>query len=147
MHWITNSLTFDETLNFLIPFGLILIPLFLSLFFSIPIVICGPYLNFNFSSILLFSGSFAFSDYLRSKILTGFPWNLWAYSLSWATEILQILNLLGLFAFNLILITLFSLPAILFFKLDISKKNCVACFNFVIFFYFLHLWKFHSKSK
>ncbi len=139
VHWITNSLTFDETLNFLIPFGLILIPLFLSLFFSIPIILCGPYLNFNFSSILLFSGSFAFSDYLRSKILTGFPWNLWAYSFSWATEILQILNLLGLFAFNLILITLFSLPAILFFKVNISKK-IVSLVSILLFFFIFYIY-------
>ena len=32
IHWITNSLTFDDTFKILIPFGLILIPLFLSLF-------------------------------------------------------------------------------------------------------------------
>ena len=33
IHWIINSLTFDESFKFLIPIGLILIPLFLSLFF------------------------------------------------------------------------------------------------------------------
>ena len=33
IHWITNSLTFDDTFKILIPFGLIFIPLFLSLFF------------------------------------------------------------------------------------------------------------------
>ena len=35
IHWITNSLTFDENFKILIPIALILIPLFLSLFFSI----------------------------------------------------------------------------------------------------------------
>ena len=38
-------------------------------------LIFGPFLNLNFLSILIFSGSLAFSDYLRAKILTGFPWN------------------------------------------------------------------------
>ena len=55
-------------------------------------------------------------DYLRSKILTGFPWNLWAYSWSWFTEIIQILNPIGIFAFNLLAITLYCSPAILFCK-------------------------------
>ena len=41
IHWIVNSLTFDETFKFLIPLALILIPLFLSLFFSVLIVIVG----------------------------------------------------------------------------------------------------------
>ena len=122
IHWIVNSLTFDENFRILIPFGLILIPIFLSLFFSITTLIVGPYLDFNFKSILLLSASLAFSDFIKSKILTGFPWNLWAYSFSWATEILQILNKLGLFAFNLIIITIFILPAYAFFNAKFSKK-------------------------
>ena len=77
IHWITNSLTFDENFKILIPLGLIFIPLFLSLFFSLITLILGPFLNLNFLSLLLFSGSLAFSDYLRANILTGFPWNLW----------------------------------------------------------------------
>ncbi len=121
-HWISNSLTFDENFMILIPFALLLIPLFLSLFFAIVTVLIGPYLNLNFGSIFLFSGTLAVSDYLRAKILTGFPWNLWSYSLSWATEVLQILDLVGIFAFNLIIITLFMLPAILFLRINILKK-------------------------
>ena len=35
IYWIAHSLTFDESFKFLIPFSLILIPLFLSLFFSL----------------------------------------------------------------------------------------------------------------
>ena len=116
IHWITNSLTFDETFLILIPFGLIIIPLFLSIFFSFITLFIGPLINLNLSSIFLLSGGLALSDYLRAKILTGFPWNLWAYSFSWATEIIQVLNILGLFSFNLIIITIFMFPAVLFFK-------------------------------
>ena len=35
IHWITHSLTFDDNFKILIPFGLILVPLFLSLFTSL----------------------------------------------------------------------------------------------------------------
>ncbi len=114
--WITNSLTFDDNFKVLIPFALILIPLFLSLFIAFPILFIGPYLNFNFSSLLLFSGILAFSDYLRSQILSGFPWNLWVYSTVWLNEIVQIVNLIGLYSYNLILITVFTLPIIFFFR-------------------------------
>ena len=122
IHWITYSLTFDESFRYLIPIGLILIPLFLSLFFSLPVLIIGPLLNNKIGSIFLLSGGLAFSDYLRAKILTGFPWNLWSYSFSWAIEIIQLLNVIGLFAFNLIIITIFMLPTILLFKINFSKK-------------------------
>ena len=75
----------------------------------------------NFGSVLLFS-DFAFSDYIRDKILTGFPWNLWAYTYSWSIEIIQILNVIGLFAFNLISISIFTFPVVLFFKINLLKK-------------------------
>ena len=65
IHWITYSLTFEENFKILIPFGLILIPLFLSLFFSIVTLILGPFLKYNFSSLLLLSAGLAFSDFLR----------------------------------------------------------------------------------
>ena len=120
--WIVYSLTFDKNFEILIPIALILIPLFLSLFSGFTTLIVGPYLNYNFSSIFIFSGAIGFSDFLRSKILTGFPWNLWAYSLSPFTEIIQILNLIGLFAFNLITITIFTLPIFLLYKIGTIKK-------------------------
>ena len=115
IHWITFSLTFDESLKILIPFALILIPLFLSLFFSIITLTLGSFINSNFSSIFLLSIGLAFSDFLRAKILSGFPWNLWAYSFSWTSEILQLLNYIGLFAFNLLCITLFLILLVFFF--------------------------------
>ena len=115
--WIAYSLTFDDSFKFLIPFAVILIPLFLSIFIGLTTLIVGQFLSYNFSSLLLFSGSFALSDYIRSKSLTGFPWNLWSYSWSWLTEVLQILNFLGLFAFNLLVITTFTIPAVFFLKM------------------------------
>ena len=128
--WITNSLTFDESFKFLIPITLILLPLFLSLFVAVTILFIGPHLKLDFNSVIFFSVGLATSDFLRAKILTGFPWNLWAYSASWATENLQILNSMGLYSFNLIIIVLFTLPVIFFFKIDIIKK--IFCLFFIL---------------
>ena len=120
--WITNSLTFDDNFKILIPFALILIPLFLSLFTGFTVLLLGPYLKFDFVSLIIFSGGLSFSDYLRAKLFTGFPWNLWAYSTSGIDEILQILNVSGLYLYNLLTITFFTLPVIIFFKIRIIKK-------------------------
>ena len=116
IYWIAHSLTFDETFKFLIPFSLILIPLFLSLFFSLPIVLVGNFCEKNLSSIFLLSSVFSLSDFVRSKILTGFPWNIWSYSFSWSLENLQILYKIGFFSLNILVITIFFMPAVLFFK-------------------------------
>jgi apolipoprotein N-acyltransferase len=132
--WISYSLTFDDSFKFLIPFVLLLIPLFLALFSGLTTLLIGRFLNNNLSSLLLFSGSLAVSDYIRAKVLTGFPWNLWGYTWSWLVEVLQILNLIGLFAFNLLTITVFTLPAIIFFKDIFYKKILIISLAFIFIF-------------
>jgi apolipoprotein N-acyltransferase len=144
--WITNSLTFDENFKILIPFALILIPLFLSLFVGLTTLIIGPYLKLNFPSLLIFTTSLAFSDYLRSNVLTGFPWNLWAYSTIQINEILQITNLIGLYSYNLFVITIFTLPIIFLFK--ISKIKKIVSFIVIFFIIFsLYIYGNYEVNK
>ena len=123
-HWISYSLTFDENFKVLIPISLIGLPLFLGLFFGIGNLIVGSFLQNNFKSILLFSSSLAFMDYLRATILSGFPWNLWAYTWSWKIEMLQALPILGFFSFNFFTILIYCSPLLLIF----FTKN-----NFILF--------------
>jgi apolipoprotein N-acyltransferase len=147
--WITNSLTFDDNFKVLIPFALILIPLFLSLFTALTTLFVGPHLKFNFISIIIFSGSIAFSDYLRAKLFTGFPWNLWAYSTTWANEILQILNLTGLYLYNLLVITFFTIPVIIFFRISTSRKLLVfsLCILIVLSLYIYGNYEINKNRK
>ncbi len=144
--WIVNSLTFDENFKFLIPFALVLIPLFLSLFTALTILFVGPHIKFNFSSLIIFSGSLALSDYLRSKLFNGFPWNLWAYSTSWANEILQIINIIGLHSYNLFLITIFTAPIIIFFKTSTSHKSIFLSFV-TLFVFILYIFGNHEVNN
>ena len=144
--WIAYSLTFEENFKFLIPFAVLFIPLFLSLFNGLTTLAIGHFLNYNFSSILLFSASLSLSDYLRGKILTGFPWNLWAYSWSWTPEILQTLNFLGVYAFNILVLTIFTIPACLFFNYKKSKQILITSFTF-LFVFLLYIYGTYSINK
>ena len=146
IHWISHSLTFDENFKILIPFALILIPLFLSLFFSLVTCFIGPLLSYDLRSIFILAGALAFSDFLRAKILTGFPWNLWAYSFSSYTEIIQILDVSGLYLFNLISISVFMLPTIVFFNIKLVKK--LLLLSLLGFFVFgLYIYGNHTLNQ
>ena len=120
IYWIVYSLTFDEIFKFIIPFALIIIPSFLGLFYGLITLLSSKFkLEKNFSSILVFSLTFAIIEFFRGFILGGFPWNLIVYSLTNFLESLQILSITGTYSLNLICITFFLLPLMLIFKKSI----------------------------
>ena len=147
-YWITISLTHEDIFKILIPFALILIPLFLSLFFGLAILIIGPFIEKKISSILFFSLVFAVFEFLRGNILTGFPWNLISYTWSWSLESIQILSIIGTYSLSLISITFFCVPFI-FFQKKTSKKNVIFALFFVTIFlgnYFYGMSKINNTS-
>ena len=132
-YWISISLTHEEMFVGLIPFALVLIPLFLSLFFGIAVLIVGPFSEKNISFIFLFSLIFSAFEFLRGNILTGFPWNIVSYTWSWSIESIQTLSLIGTYSLSLISITLFCIP-FLFFQKKIIRKNVIFLLIFLIIF-------------
>ena len=117
LYWISISLTFDENFKFLIPIAIFLIPAFLSIFFgliSYLFIILKPKNTTN--SFLIFSLLFGVLEFLRGAILTGFPWNLIAFSFSNQSEILSITSVIGTYGFNLLCISIFTSPALLILK-------------------------------
>ena len=115
-YWISYSLTFDDSFKILIPFSLVLIPALLALFYGFATTISGYFINNTISSIFMFSSIFSIADYLRGKILTGFPWNLWSYSFHWFDELIQVTNIIGIYAFNLLSIIIFVFPVSIILK-------------------------------
>jgi len=147
-YWISISLTHDEMFKGLIPFAIILIPLFLSLFFGLAILVVGPFSEKNISFILFFSLVFSIFEFLRGNLLTGFPWNLISYTWSWSPEVVQILSLIGAYSLSLISITLFCIP-FLFFQKEIVLKNVVFVLFFLIIFignYSYGIFKLNSSN-
>ncbi len=131
LYWISISLTFDENFKFLIPLTVIFIPGFLSLFYgliSYLFIILKP--KKNLSSFFLFCIIFAIIEFIRGFILTGFPWNLMAYSLSNQLEILNITSIIGTYSFNLFCISLFSSPTLLILREE--KKDIGVFVAFII---------------
>jgi len=147
-YWISISLTHDDAFSYLIPYSLIIIPLFLSLFFGMGIFFIGPFVEKNIFFVLLFSAVFSLFEFIRGNILTGFPWNLISYTWSWSIESIQILSLIGTYSLSLISLTLFCLPFI-FFQKKLVKKNIVFLLILLIFFmsnYFYGSYKINERK-
>ena len=139
LYWISISLTFDQNFKFLIPITIILIPSFLGIFYglvTVCFIISKP--GKIVSSFLIFSLLFGIFEFIRGSILTGFPWNLIAYSFVNHLEILSITSIIGTYGFNLFCISLFTSPAI--FILRETKKDIGVCviFLFLPFLFYLY---------
>tara|TARA_B100000579_G_scaffold386362_1_gene358030 strand:- start:603 stop:2171 length:1569 start_codon:yes stop_codon:yes gene_type:complete len=133
IYWITYSLTFEDIFKPLIPFSLVLIPSFLAIFYGIVTLISSRFkLKKKISAVLIFSLIFGLVEFFRSFILGGFPWNL--ISFSWVNYLksLQILSVIGTYSFNLLSITIFTLPLLIFFQKNLKKKIYLTILIFLI---------------
>ena len=146
LYWISISLTFDQNFKFLIPLAIIFIPSFLAIFFgliSFLFIILKP--KGIISSFLVFSLIFGIIDFLRGSILTGFPWNLIAYSFTNQLKLLSIISIIGTYGFNLFCISLFTCPAIVILR-KTKKEIGILVFFLIISVSFYTYGHFYKQS-
>ena len=147
LYWITNSLTFEDIFKPLIPFALILVPSFLGLFYGLSTLLfslTNP--KKNILSILILTTSLSIFEYIRSLIFGGFPWNLIAFSFVNYLEFIQLLSITGTYAFNSIVILLFTLPIILFFNYKRNIKISIFIFSSLVIF-INYFWGYTNLKK
>ncbi len=131
LYWIAISLTFDQSFKFLIPIAIILLPASLAIFYGLMTYIFSILYSKNAaSSFFIFSILFGTIEFIRGSVLTGFPWNLIAFSFSKSIYFIQILSMIGTYSFNLICISLFTVPAL--FILRKSRVEIMVCFLFIL---------------
>jgi len=130
LYWVSISLTFDQSFKFLIPLALILLPALLAIFYGLLTYLFSIFYSKNvINSFFIFSILYGIIEFVRGSILTGFPWNLIAFSFSDSIYFIQILSVIGTYSFNLICASLFSVPAL--FILRKTRKENIICFFFI----------------
>ncbi|MEL6203132.1 MAG: apolipoprotein N-acyltransferase [Pseudomonadota bacterium] len=111
--WISNALLVEAPeFAWFIPVAVLGLPALLALFYALACALAFPLWSDNIGRIAAIGASFGIAEWLRSFVLTGFPWNAAGYAVMPAPILMQSVTLVGLFGVSALAVALFCLPAI-----------------------------------
>ncbi|MBP3545913.1 MAG: apolipoprotein N-acyltransferase [Alphaproteobacteria bacterium] len=115
LSWLANALALDiVSFGWLIPIALGASGAFFGLFFGGPALISHYFKNV-YSKIIIFAVSVAFFEWIRSFLLTGFPWNLLGSAFAFNHLWLQFASIFGTYGLSIFLIMIAMFPSTMLF--------------------------------
>ena len=115
LYWIGSSLFVDggAQLLLLLPLVCLLFPLFLSLFWVTGAVVAFKVFSSPSARLIGFIICFGCADYLRSVVLTGFPWNVTAHAFLGSLVLAQGASFVGQNGLNFLVLSVIVAPSLL----------------------------------
>ena len=110
LFWIGEAFLVEaDKFAWLLPFAVTLLPAGLALFWGIAAAVARVFWSDGIGRLFVFAIALSLAEWLRGHILTGFPWNLVGYALTYPLPLMQSAALFG--AYGLTAIALFIFPA------------------------------------
>ena len=97
----------------IMPFAVLLLPVGLALFHAAAAGLAASVWRRGPSRVLALALALTAMEWLRGHILTGFPWNLLGYALTYPVSLMQSAALFGVYGLTLVAVLIFGLPAVL----------------------------------
>jgi apolipoprotein N-acyltransferase len=118
--WIGNALLVDAA-NFAwaVPFAILGLPAFLAIFYALAAALARLLWSEGLGRILALAFGFGIAEWLRSFVLTGFPWNAIGYAAMPVPLLMQSSVIVGLLGMNALAVIVFAMPALLASRRDL----------------------------
>jgi apolipoprotein N-acyltransferase len=114
LYWIGKAFLVDaDTFAWLMPFAVLGLPAYLALFTAIGFALARLLWTRDASRVLALAIGLTAGEWLRSKALTGFPWNTFGYALTEPLALAQTASLIGLWGLTFLTVATFASPAVL----------------------------------
>ena len=114
LFWIGEAFLVEaEKFAVLMPFAVTLMPAGLALFWAGAAAAASFAWRPGFERVLALAIAVSAAEWLRGHVLTGFPWNVLGYALTWPLPLMQSASVLGIYGLTLLAVLIFAAPAVL----------------------------------
>lgn len=131
LFWIGEAFLVEaEKFAVLMPFAVMLMPAGLAIFWAAATAAAvALHWRPGFDRIAVLALTLASAEWLRGHVLTGLPWNVIGYALTWPLPLMQTAAVLGVYGLTLAAVPVFAAPAVLWVdavEADVSSARRIA---------------------
>jgi apolipoprotein N-acyltransferase len=114
LYWIGEAFLVEaEVFAALMPVAVLLMPAGLALFHGAAAALAASFWKSGAWRVLALALSLSATEWLRGHVLSGFPWNVLGYALTYPLPLMQSAAVLGIYGLTLVAVLLFALPPVL----------------------------------
>jgi apolipoprotein N-acyltransferase len=114
LFWIGEAFLVEaDKFAWLLPFAVTLMPAGLALFTALAAAAARLFWPPGLARILVLAVALSATEWLRGHVLTGFPWNVLGYALTWPLPMMQSAALVGIYGLTLLAVLIFAAPLVL----------------------------------
>jgi apolipoprotein N-acyltransferase len=114
LFWIGEAFLVEaDKFGWLMPFAVLILPAGLALFTAAAVGSARVIWPAGFARVLVLAVALSIAEWLRGHVLTGFPWNVLGYALTWPLSLMQSASVLGVYGLTLICVPIFAAPLVL----------------------------------
>lgn len=115
LFWIGEAFLVEaEKFAVLLPAAVTLLPAGLALFFGAAAAAARAMWRPGLARVLVLAIAIGIAEWLRGHVLTGLPWNVLGYALTWPLPLLQGAGLLGIYGLTIVTVIAFAAPLVAF---------------------------------
>ena len=113
LFWIGEAFLVEaEVFAWLMPFAVLMLPAGLALFTALAAGAARLAWSPGLARVLVLALALASTEWLRGHVLTGFPWNVLGYALTWPLPLMQSASVFGVYGLTLLCVAIFAGPLV-----------------------------------
>ncbi len=144
--WIGSALLVEaEEFAWALPLAVLALPAFLAIFYGLATAFARLFWAGDLGRIASLAAGFGLAEWLRSVVLTGFPWNPVGYAAMPIPVLMQSVSLVGVTGMNTLAVFVFAMPALLASNRHVRTGLALAAFLMVAHVGFGY-WRLSSEE-